>query len=262
MLENWIEEEKVGEINSAEYWNNEENELGKAFYVLEGFKKLESSQHLKDIYLDLQEMLNDNNIKLKGNIVSLGSGSCWLESWVLRDQSFDSFIGVDISSHRIHKLAPITIQKYGLPKDKVRLVHGDIHQLNIDNSSQDIILLSQAFHHTDQPIRLLGELRRVLKRDGVIFIVGEHYYGTYTYTKRLIKHFSLFFLSKEYRSVNGFWPQYASLFPPCFEKGDNHYSMVTYHNFFSKFGFDYKRYFNSKRGTQGFVLSMRDGTSA
>lgn len=255
MLESWIEENQVNEIDSAEYWNKEEKEAGKAFYVLDGFEKLEEKQHLKDIYNDINEMLRESNIEIRGNILSLASGSCWLESWLLKDKSFQSFIGVDISKHRIHKLAPITVQKYGLPKNKTRLVHGDIHELSIEDSSQDIVILCQAFHHTDQPIRLLRELKRVLKEDGRVLVVGEHYYGFKVYFKRIVRHFLRYFKNKDYRKINGFLPQYESLFPPCFEKGDNHYSPIIYHNFFTKLGFQYKKHFNPTRGTQGFILS-------
>jgi len=44
----------------------------------------------------------------------------------------------------------------------------------LENNSVDFIFLCQAFHHADDPEKLIYEIRRVLKPDGIVIIIGEH----------------------------------------------------------------------------------------
>ena len=63
---------------------------------------------------------------------------------------------------------------YAVPADRVVLCLGSFYELRLPAGSLDFVLLSQAFHHADQPAALLAEIRRVLKPRGVAIIIGEH----------------------------------------------------------------------------------------
>lgn len=85
--------------------------------------------------------------------------------------------------------------------------------LKLEQKSQDIILLSQAFHHTNEPIRLLNEIKKVLKCDGVVIIICEHYYNWKIQSKQIIKHFIKYIINyKNYRDINVCYPQYQAMF--------------------------------------------------
>ena len=51
---------------------------------------------------------------------------------------------------------------------------GSFYDLRLDDDSVDFVLLAQALHHADRPERLLGEVGRVLKRGGTLYVIGEH----------------------------------------------------------------------------------------
>ncbi len=249
----WLDESISSEY-SFSYWNDESKERGKIFDEV-NFHRLETDEHLNNIYSDVIVALESKGINLQGkSLLSLASGTCWLESRLLKLESFE-LKAVDFSRHRIHDLAPKTLEYFDLGTEDISLVHGDILSLELSNNTQDIVLLSQAFHHTNQPIQLLGEIKRVLKDNGVVIIVGEHYYNLRTKVKRVVSHIKKWTLDDDYKNSHSLVPDYSALFPPCFQKGDIHYSKSDYHFLFSGLGFDYTHFVNRKGGTQSFVLS-------
>jgi len=64
-----------------------------------------------------------------------------------------------------------------------------------DNESIDFCFCSQAFHHADDPQRLLNEIKRVLKPSGIVLMIGENPVYIFdfikTYIKNLIKRNNL-----------------------------------------------------------------------
>ena len=136
------------------------------------------------------------------------------------------------------------------------MVYGSILDLKVKYQSQDIVLLSQAFHHVNEPIRLLSEIKRVLKPNGFIVIVGEHYFNWRVKLINIAKHFVKYFLNwNRYRDVYPFIPSYQTLFPPCYEKGDIHYSKLEYHHMFTGMGFRYRHFIDRSKTIQAFVLA-------
>ena len=243
---------------SVEYWSDPENEKGKVFDVSDGdLEKLEQDRHLIDIFNNVQALIQLTKLKLDySKILSLASGVCWLEARLLKNTSNFELTALDYAKHRIHRLAPEIFQWYGLGGSHINLVHGSMLELRLEDQSQDVVLLSQAFHHTCEPYRLLTEIKRVLREDGTVLIVGEHYFDSVIQIKQTIKHFIKWVLNYQdkYRSVHRFVPDYQSLFPRSFEKGDIHYPMVEYDALFTGAGFTYERYVHKPEQLQSFVL--------
>ena len=204
-------------------------------------------------------MSNAENIVFKTKqVLSLAAGTCWLEGRFFNDKDIKHLVAIDFSKHRIHDLASLTIKHYKLT-EKVDLVYGSILDLKVKDQSQDIVLLSQAFHHINEPIRLLSEIKRVLKPNGVVVIVGEHYYNWKIKLIGVAKHFAKYLLNyKKYRDVRSFVPSYQALFPPCYEKGDIHYSKLEYHHMFVGTGFEYKHFIDRTKTIQAFVLNTNE----
>lgn len=255
MLINWIEDKN--NIRTSDYWNNFEKEKTKVFNVLdENFKKLELDEHLNDIYNHLVEISDENNIQWEGKrVLSLASGTCWLEGRFLQNKNIDNLIAVDFSKHRIHELGSKTIEYYGFDDEKVNLVYGSILDLKIEDKSQDIVLLSQAFHHINEPIKLLNEIKRVLNPNGVVIIVGEHYYNWKIKLNKITKHFIKYIINyKGHRNIHTFFPETQGLFPPSYEKGDIHYSKLEYHYMFNGMKYMYKHSIHCSKTLQAFIL--------
>lgn len=242
---------------SSEYWNDEDKERDKAFNVIDlGFEKIEGSDKYSALLDQLVTLTEKYNIKTDdAKILSVASGTCWLESQWLKDRPFESLSCVDFSKHRIHKLAPYTMEHYGLD-DNIKFLHGSVFDLDEKGERYDIVLLSQAFHHIEEPIRLLRYLNGLLAEGGVIMIIGEHYYSNYEYHKRAIKHFIKYLINwKGYRDLRNFYPGWQDLFPPDFEKGDIHWSSSEYDFIFRKSGFFlYRRDVHASKLFQSYVL--------
>ena len=249
------------DLVSASYWNNEDLEKNKAFNVIDlGFDKIEASLKYKHLLDQLECLLANYNIAVKNsNILSVASGTCWVESQWLKNQQFRKLHCIDISRHRIHKLAPFTMEHYGIVGD-VDFLHGSVFDLDAKHKSYDIIFLSQAFHHIEEPIRLLRFLKQLLSENGVILIVGEHYYTRLDYHKRAFKHYVKYFINRKgYRSLKQFYPSWQDLFPPDLDKGDIHWSASEYDFIFKKAGFSYYEHdVHESRIFQSFILPMKD----
>ncbi len=258
-LESWLSERDTKEIFSSEYWNNESIEASKSFNVRKGFDSLESDSHFKNLLKTFREVSDECSLDWKNkSILSLGSGICWLESWFFKDKDFGFLNALDFSRHRIFDLAPITLAEYGIPADKVRLIHGSFLDLKLPDRSQDVVLMAQAFHHCDEPVRLLKEVDRVLKPEGLVIVLGEHYFSKTQILVKTFKHFAKYFLNyRNYRGAHSVFPQYKSLFPPCAVKGDHHYSITDYHYMFDRQGFAHQRFAWPHMGLQGFKLERK-----
>ena len=117
----------------------------------------------------------DNPITIAGNGIDLACGNLWATAHVLRTQpQVKTMTCVDFSFHRLTKLGPKVIDAYKIPANNITLAHGSFYEIKREDNSFDFAILSQAFHHADDPLRLLGELRRVLKPNGIAIIIGEH----------------------------------------------------------------------------------------
>lgn len=255
-LENWVDERGDRELPTSDYWDNPSNEEGKAFNVIEGgFEALENSSKLRVLFEQAKDLLKLGEVNLNGRILSLAAGTCWLESWLLKGAAFEHLTAVDFSEHRIHRIAPKTLDHYGITTGRVTLAYGDILDLKVEAKSQDVVLLCQAFHHASEPRRLLDEVKRVLKDDGKVIILGEHYYSASVRMKAIWRHFRRWIRNrKNYRRIHSFLPEYQMLFPPSFEKGDIHYSLYSYDVMFRFASLDYLHQVSPCKTLQGFVL--------
>lgn len=242
---------------SSTYWNDETIEKNKVFNVIDlGFDKIEASDKYKSLVDSIIQINNKYEIKIdNADILSVASGSCWIESQLFKDRNFESLTNVDISKHRIHKLAPFTMAHYGVHGD-VSFLYGNVFDMNLSENQYDIILMSQAFHHMEEPIRLLRFLKKMLKKDGCIVIAGEHFYTNYEYHKRAIKHFVKYLINwQDYRRSRNFYPSWQDLFQPDYKKGDIHWSTSEYEFLFIKSGFSsYHHDIHSSDLFQSFVL--------
>lgn len=151
-----------------DYWNNEEFEKDKEWYVLDGnFLKLE--KHLEKTGL-IDELLKYSNY-MKGNGIDLAAGNLWAAPHILKYA--EKLYCIDYSKHRISKIGPVLLEHYNVLPEKIVVVCGSFYDLKIENNSLDFAFLSQALHHAEKPDKLLSEIYRVLKPDGVVLIIGE-----------------------------------------------------------------------------------------
>ncbi|MDO8505540.1 MAG: methyltransferase domain-containing protein [bacterium] len=257
-IQRWIDDKEVRTHSFSGYWNNPEFEKDKLWSLCASdFGELEK-RFAKKKLVDQFEMLAKAGMgKLSGMVgASLASGTCLLEAMVLKKYpGIRQLSCVEFSRHRITIMAPPTLAHYRIPPEQVQLCFGSFYDLKIPDQSLDFVLLSQAFHHADDPVRLLKEVKRVLKADGLVYIIGEHYFTRSEFLVRVAKHFVKFFLNyKRYRKARSFIPRFHVIIPNDPQKGDHHYTRKEYRAIFENMGFAWQPFVFQSIKKQGFLL--------
>ncbi|WP_172825495.1 glycosyltransferase [Geobacter sp. DSM 9736] len=176
--EEWLTDTQ--RLSYSDYWNDENIEKSKEWWILDGnFEKMEEYLHSTGLPALLEEAVKAAKASFGKEITGigcdLGAGNLWAEPFLFRHGQPDKVYCIEYSRHRLFKLGPAVLSHYGISPAKTSLVLGDFHQLHFSDASLDFLFLSQAFHHSDKPELLLSEMRRVLKPDGFILLIGEHY---------------------------------------------------------------------------------------
>ena len=233
---NWINEEELKKINFSEYWNNIQIEKTKDWYIENGnYKKcleyinnsLMDEYHISEKFItNFSKERNRSDLR----VADLASGIGWTSNLISKLDCVKEVHSVEISKHRIGKLFEECILMLQGKEEKLFRYLGSFYDLKFEEKSMDILYLSQAFHHADAPIKLLIECDRVLKDDGRIILVGEHFISI----KKIIIKF-IYNLIKKKISFNFF-----ELFPPDPILGDHYYRVSDYEFLFKSFGFSLK----------------------
>jgi ubiquinone/menaquinone biosynthesis C-methylase UbiE len=107
-------------------------------------------------------------------VLALGCGT-GVEVRALRQRpEFNgTIIGLDHNPHLIDEGRRLTA-KEGLDRD-VEYRVGDAHQLDLPDESFDVVLAHTLVSHVTDPVRVLREARRVVKRDGMVAIFDGDY---------------------------------------------------------------------------------------
>ena len=112
---------------------------------------------------------------------------------------------------------------------KVSRYLGSFYDIKLPDNSIDLVFMAQAFHHADQPFKLLSECDKVLKKGGVIALIGEDSTGIYQIIRRF---FSC--LIKEGKIKFNFY----QLFDDRNPTGDHHYRKTDYYFILQGYGYE------------------------
>ena len=264
----WVQDEEVKDISYSDYWTDEENEKLKPFYVLDdNFSKaeeyLKSTGLARDFKNCLKVLKNNFGKNLEGVGMDLAAGNLWAVPLILDSGNIDKLYCLEFSRHRLLKIGPRFLEHYNVPKDKVVLVHGNFYELRLPDHSLDFLILVQAFHHSHQPEKLLAEMKRVLKRDGIILIIGEHaVYLWKGYLKYALKYLAGKLFPKniqrrifpEIGDVNKFFLARDEIYPPEPVLGDHYYTLGEYQALFKKLDFEIFHMKKLRSQFRSFVL--------
>jgi SAM-dependent methyltransferase len=89
-----------------------------------------------------------NSIRCHGKLVDIGCGS---KPYIKYFKDIDEYIGVDLKSHE----ADIVANAKSLP---------------IESNSIDAVLCNQVIEHDSEPIKIIAEINRILKKDGILIL--------------------------------------------------------------------------------------------
>ena len=92
--------------------------------------------------------IDRNSNRCHGKLVDIGCGS---KPYIKYFKYIDEYIGVDLISNE----ADIVANAKSLP---------------IESNSVDVVLCSQVIEHDAEPVKIIAEIRRILKKDGVLIL--------------------------------------------------------------------------------------------
>jgi len=266
-IEYWLSESQLNGIDYSDYWNNEEIERNKEWNIADGnFSRMENYLAKTGLVQDLGRCIDilgtEFNRQLNGTGIDLAAGNLWAAKYLLNPVNVDKFYCLEYSKHRLLEIGPQVLEHYNIPKENIILVLGSFYDLHLRDSSLDFVFLSQAFHHASNPHKLLAEIHRVLKQDGVCIIIGEHLVD---YKRAYIRHLAKFIISaimpkgmqkrcfgKAYDKT--LIPKTSQLIPADPVLGDHYYTGKDYKNIFSEHGFKMKQLKNRNSQFQSFIL--------
>lgn len=178
-VSNWLPAQEAASTVSGSYWNDEEEEAKKSFWVEDvndrkALDYIQSQTNLEDSLLQgLAELERWAGRPAEGTALDLGAGVAWATAILAKQPGVDQAYAVDLSRHRLERVAPLIFAQYGAPESKIHRVIGDFTRLRLPDASVGLVAMSQAYHHSHEPGRLLAEVSRVLRPGGMLLISGE-----------------------------------------------------------------------------------------
>ena len=246
-IELWID--KKSKLYTFDSWNDEERENNKLWDLRKGgsdklmnYLKVETT-----LYREYESVINfANELKLiiKGNGIDLGAGPCWTTALTSKIDLVKSLYAVDFSYQRLKNITPDIFDLFKAEKQKINLVMGDFYNIKLINNSIDFCFLSATFHHADEPERLLKEIKRVLKKDGFIMMIGENPISFYNQFIKYIKNLLKIILPSNLVKgpiVYSLIPTFNQLYPTDQDEGDHYYRLKDYYDIFNNNGFKLKQ---------------------
>jgi putative transferase (TIGR04331 family) len=255
-IETWKPLAEMQQIEYSRYWNDVEEERKKEWWVLDGnFEKMESYLESSLLLPQLRQLLEFAKTRLgrspEGRGADLAAGNLWAVPHILKAGNVEQIYAVECSVHRITQIGPCVLKNYGVPRDKVVLCLGSFYELKVPTGSLDFVFLSQAFHHADDPLRLLAEIRRVLRPGGLGLMIGEHIAETPQVHRVQLRDLRARLANAESRR------NWKPILPADAVLGDHCYFEEEYDALFSCTGFSWQNLRMAGAKLQSFVL-IRD----
>jgi SAM-dependent methyltransferase len=252
-VEQWISSDVLSSIYSSSYWNNIEEERKKEWWIGDGkynvcIDYLRNSGLLDEWAVAEKFISNRSSGNIKLEVADLAAGIGWTSALFSRIDNIAAVHAVEVSKHRLIDLFPHAVKMLDGNPAKIKRYIGSFYELGFKNESMDIIFLSQAFHHSDQPLKLLLEIDRVTKKGGAVILLGENYISIYEQTKRIARR-----LIKEGRVSMDFYEN----FPPDDVTGDHYYRVSDYYMFFRLLGYKPSHRIVNKRSLVFIAIKAR-----
>ena len=126
-------------------------------------------------YLDAVKLIDWNHyLGNNGQILDMGCGGGWLSGYLAAFEKVGLVYALDSSKRFLTVLLPQIANKMGASLEKIVTIQGLFTPLLFQDSSLDVVVASSALHHAESLEGVLKEARRVLKKDGLLFILkGE-----------------------------------------------------------------------------------------
>ncbi|MBM3151249.1 MAG: class I SAM-dependent methyltransferase [Chloroflexi bacterium] len=115
-----------------------------------------------------------------GCAVDMGSGTGVGATILSKYDTTVKIYAVEFSSEFVHHVMPMVFSRFNAQMSKIQRVVGDFNNLEVPDSSLDVVLDFDSFHHSEDLDITLHECFRVLKPGGLILAVDRAWSDKYT----------------------------------------------------------------------------------
>ena len=121
----------------------------------------------------IPELLRRNGVDFHGRILEIGAGSCWFSSLLSKFPEVEEVYALDFSGRILLEIAPAVMDYLGADAAKIVRVRGSFYDLTRLNKKFDLVVCDETLHHAADLGKLLKQIYRVLRDDGLIVSMRE-----------------------------------------------------------------------------------------
>jgi ubiquinone/menaquinone biosynthesis C-methylase UbiE len=125
-----------------------------------------------------KENLDLNNCFKGKDILDIGCGGGGKTAYLLKF-SPGNIVGLDMNDEFIEKATKFSKRFKKKENSTLSFIKGNAENLPFESNSFDFATMMDTFEHFSNPIKVLNETRRVLKKDGLLLISFPPYYHPY-----------------------------------------------------------------------------------
>ena len=172
------------------------------------------------------------------SIMDLGCGGGWLTGYLSKFDSVKTIYALDSSKHYLMEMMPQVVKLMDGKQEKIVPIEGLFMPLLFQDGFLDVVVASSSLHHADSLDGVLKEIRRTLKRDGLLFVLNETPSSRFGHmlliTKAVIKIFANVLL-RNYKPISQSVSSSGYLCDPYL--GDRDYPLWYWKNAIERSGF-------------------------
>lgn len=109
--------------------------------------------------------------KIRGRVLDVGSGTCWLTAKTSLLPTVDQVFALDLSEKFMCTTGVRVMKYFNAELGKITFVISDFNKIPLDDESLDCAFLFATIHHSLAPIKTLQEVGRCLKKNGALMIL-------------------------------------------------------------------------------------------
>jgi SAM-dependent methyltransferase len=109
--------------------------------------------------------------KIRGRVLDVGSGTCWLTAKISLLPTADQVFALDLSEKFMCTTGLRILKYFNAELRKITFVISDFNEIPLEAESLDCVFLFATIHHSLSPIKTLQEVARCLKKKGVLMIL-------------------------------------------------------------------------------------------
>ena len=121
----------------------------------------------------LSHLRSHGVIQPAGEILEIGAGAGWLSAQLSLVPEVSLITATDFSPRLVNEVMPVVARALAANQAKIARRVADFHQLPFEAHTFDWVFADSALHHATDVVRVLTEVRRVLKPTGQLVAIRE-----------------------------------------------------------------------------------------